>query len=215
MVRLAVNAMTGKTLKEQGYEGGLWKRQKLVAIKAPVFSMSKLVGVDSYLGPEMKSTGEVMGIDTEFRPALAKALMAAGMMLPPKGAILLSIADRHKADAVTLVKDLAEQGYSIYATNGTATMIRALGIDVTTVSKAHEPGHPNTVDIVADGTVQAAVNTVTGDRTTLEDGFEIRRAAAEVRIPCFTSLDTARAAVESLTAGQGDYSVKPLPEYRA
>ena len=132
--------------------------------------MSKLVGVDSYLGPEMKSTGEVMGIDTEFRPALAKALMAAGMMLPPKGAILLSIADRHKADAVTLVKDLAEQDYAIYATNGTATMIRALGIDVTTVSKAHEPGHPNTVDIVADGTVQAAVNTVTGDRTTLEDG---------------------------------------------
>ena len=215
MVRLAVNAMTGKTLKEQGYEGGLWKRQKLVAIKAPVFSMSKLVGVDSYLGPEMKSTGEVMGIDTEFRPALAKALMAAGMMLPPKGAILLSIADRHKADAVTLVKDLAEQDYAIYATNGTATMIRALGIDVTTVSKAHEPGHPNTVDIVADGTVQAAVNTVTGDRTTLEDGFEIRRAAAEVRIPCFTSLDTARAAVESLAAGQGGYSVKPLPEYRA
>ena len=214
MVRLAVNAMTGKTLKEQGYEGGLWKRQKLVAIKAPVFSMSKLVGVDSYLGPEMKSTGEVMGIDTEFRPALAKALMAAGMMLPPKGAILLSIADRHKADAVTLVKDLAEQDYAIYATNGTATMIRALGIDVTTVSKAHEPGHPNTVDIVADGTVQAAVNTVTGDRTTLEDGFEIRRAAAEARIPCFTSLDTARAAVESLAAGQGGYSVKPLPEYR-
>ena len=110
----------------------------------------------------MKSTGEVMGIDTEFRPALAKALMAAGMMLPPKGAILLSIADRHKADAVTLVKDLAEQGYSIYATNGTATMIRALGINVTTVPKAHEPGHPNTVDIVANGTVQAAVNTVTG-----------------------------------------------------
>ena len=214
MVRLAVNAMTGKTLKEQGYEGGLWKRQKLVAIKAPVFSMSKLVGVDSYLGPEMKSTGEVMGIDTEFRAALAKALMAAGMMLPPKGAILLSIADRHKADAVTLVKDLAEQDYAIYATNGTATMIRALGIDVTTVSKAHEPGHPNTVDIVADGTVQAAVNTVTGDRTTLEDGFEIRRAAAEARIPCFTSLDTARAAVESLAAGQGGYSVKPLPEYR-
>ena len=215
MVRLAVNTMTGKTLKEQGYEGGLWKRQKLVAVKAPVFSMSKLVGVDSYLGPEMKSTGEVMGIDTEFRPALAKALMAAGMMLPPKGAILLSIADRHKADAVTLVKDLAEQGYSIYATNGTATMIRALGINVTTVPKAHEPGHPNTVDIVSNGTVQAAVNTVTGDRTTLEDGFEIRRAAAEARIPCFTSLDTARAAVESLAAGQDGYSVKPLPEYRS
>ena len=215
MVRLAVNAMTGVTLEEQGYQGGLWKRQKLVAVKAPVFSMSNLAGVDSYLGPEMKSTGEVMGIDTEFRPALTKALMASGMMLPATGAILLSIADRHKADAVSMVKNLVEQEYTFYATNGTAAMIRAMGIDVTTVPKAHEQGHPNTVDVIASGTVQAAVNTVTGDRATLEDGFEIRRAAAESRIPCFTSLDTARAAIESLAAGQGSYSVKPLAEYRS
>ena len=214
MVRLAVNAMTGVTLEEQGYQGGLWKRQKLVAVKAPVFSMSNLAGVDSYLGPEMKSTGEVMGIDGEFRPALTKALMASGMMLPATGAILLSIADRHKADAVSMVKNLVEQEYTFYATNGTAAMIRAMGIDVTTVPKAHEQGHPNTVDVIASGTVQAAVNTVTGDRATLEDGFEIRRAAAESRIPCFTSLDTARAAIESLAAGQGSYSVKPLAEYR-
>ena len=214
MVRLAVNAMTGLTLERQGYQGGLWKRQKLVAVKAPVFSMSNLAGVDSYLGPEMKSTGEVMGIDVEFRPALTKALIASGMMLPTTGAILLSIADRHKADAVSLVRNLVDQGYTFYATNGTAAMIRAMGTDVTTVPKAHEQGHPNTVDLIAGGTVQAAVNTVTGDRATLEDGFEIRRAAAEARIPCFTSLDTARAAVESLAAGQDGYNVKPLAEYR-
>ena len=215
MVRLAVNAMLGKTLIEQGYWGGLWKRQKLVAVKAPVFSMSKLAGVDTYLGPEMKSTGEVMGIDTEFRPALAKALIAAGMMLPQKGAILLSIADRDKADAIPLVKKLAKQGYEFYATGGTALMIKALGIPVTIVPKAYEEGHPNTVDVITSGKVQAAINTVGNpEMITLEDGFEIRRSAADARIPCFTSLDTARAAVDSLTAGQGDYSVKPLPEYR-
>ena len=94
MVKLAVKVMLGRKLKELGYEGGLWKRQKLVGVKAPVFSMSKLTGVDTYLGPEMKSTGEVMGIDTEFTPAVAKALMAAGLSLKPGGSILLSIADR-------------------------------------------------------------------------------------------------------------------------
>ena len=214
MVQLAVNTMLGKTLAEQGYDGGLWKRQKLVGIKAPVFSMSKLAGVDSYLGPEMKSTGEAMGIDTEFRPALMKALMAAGMMLPAQGAILLSIADRNKADAVSLIKDLAKVGYEIFATQGTASMVSELGIPVAIVPKVHEDGHPNTVDLITNGTVQGVVNTISGERSALEDGFEIRRAAAEVRIPCFTWLDTARAAVESLAGGKDTYSVRPLPEYR-
>ena len=214
MVRLGVNAMLGKTLKEQGYQGGLWKKQKLVAVKAPVFSMSKLAGVDTYLGPEMKSTGEVMGIDYEFRPAVAKALMAAGLMLPPRGSVLLSIADRNKAESVSMVKDLTRAGYSLYATTGTADMIRGLDIPVVAVPKLDE-GHPNVVDIIVDGTVDAVVNTVTRDRETLQDGFEIRRAAVERRIPCFTSLDTARAAVESLANGSEAYSVKPLAAYLA
>ena len=111
MIRLAIKAMLGKSITEAGYEGGLWKRQKLVAVKAPVFSMSKLSGVDNYLGPEMKSTGEVMGIDTDFSSAVAKALMASGMMLPEKGSILLTIADRDKADAVPMIRQLAEAGY--------------------------------------------------------------------------------------------------------
>ncbi|MBM3947916.1 MAG: carbamoyl-phosphate synthase large subunit [SAR202 cluster bacterium] len=212
MVRLAVKVMLGLPLKDQGYKGGLWKRQKLVAVKAPVFSMSKLIGVDTFLGPEMKSTGEVMGIDYEFRPAVTKALMAAGLMLPPKGAILLSISDRHKSEAVPLVKDLAAAGYKLYATGGTAAMIRALGLPVVAITKRLNEGHPNVVDVINDGTVNAVVNTVTGDRDVLQDGFQIRRAAVERRIPCFTSLDTARAAAESL-ASVADYNVKPLPEY--
>ena len=214
MVQLGVSAMLGKTLKEQGYEGGLWKKQKIVGVKAPVFSMSKLAGVDTYLGPEMKSTGEVMGIDHDFRPAVAKALIAAGLMLPAKGSALLSIADRHKAEAVQLVRQLAEAGYSLYATGGTAAMIRDLHLSVVAVPKRLNEGHPNVVDVIMDGTVDAVVNTVTGDRETLQDGFEIRRAAVEKRIPCFTSLDTARAAAESLVSGNAAYSVKPLTAYR-
>ena len=214
MIRLAIKAMLGRSITEAGYEGGLWKRQKLVAVKAPVFSMSKLSGVDNYLGPEMKSTGEVMGIDTDFSSAVAKALMASGMMLPEKGSILLTIADRDKADAVPMIRQLAEAGYGLFATEGTAGMIRGLGIDAFAIPKAHTGDRPNTVDIVADGTVAAVVNTIEGDRESLEDGFEIRRAAVDQRIPCFTSLDTARAAVESLIGGAANYSIKPLPEYR-
>ena len=215
MVRLGVNAMLGKTLKEQGYKGGLWKKQHVVGVKAPVFSMSKLAGVDTYLGPEMKSTGEVMGIDYNFRPAVAKALMAAGLTLPPRGSVLLSIADRNKAESVPMIKELADAGYSLYATHGTAAMIRALDIPVAAVPKRLDRGHPNVVDIITDGTVDAVINTVTGDRETLQDGFEIRRAAVERRIPCFTSLDTARAAAESLSNSSDAYNVKPLSQYLA
>ena len=214
MIRLAIKAMLGKSITEAGYEGGLWKRQKLVAVKAPVFSMSKLSGVDTYLGPEMKSTGEVMGIDTNFSSAVAKALIASGMMLPEKGSILLTIADRDKADAVPMIRQLAEAGYGLFATAGTAGMIRGLGIDAFAIPKAHTGERPNTVDIIADGTVSAVVNTIEGDRESLEDGFEIRRAAVDQRIPCFTSLDTARVAVESLIGGAANYNIKPLPEYR-
>ena len=214
MIRLAIKAMLGKSITEAGYEGGLWKRQKLVAVKAPVFSMSKLSGVDTYLGPEMKSTGEVMGIDNNFSSAVAKALIASGMMLPEKGSILLTIADRDKADAVPMIRQLAEAGYGLFATAGTAGMIRGLGIDAFAIPKAQTGERPNTVDIIADGTVSAVVNTIEGDRESLEDGFEIRRAAVDQRIPCFTSMDTARAAVESLIGGAANYNIKPLPEYR-
>ncbi len=213
MVKLAVKVMLGRKLKELGYKGGLWKRQKLVGVKAPVFSMSKLTGVDTYLGPEMKSTGEVMGIDTEFTPAVAKALMAAGISVKPGGSVLLSVADRDKAESVQMIRDLHAAGCPLYATDGTASMIAGLGLPVIAIPKRLS-GHPNVVDIIEDGTVQAVVNTVTGDREVLQDGFDIRRAATEARIPCFTSLDTARAAVESMSGSGTGYSVKPLPEYR-
>ena len=213
VVSLATKVMLGKTLKEMGYEGGLWKRQKIVGIKAPVFSMSKLTGVDWYLGPEMKSTGEVMGVDHEFQPALAKALMASGLTLKPGGAVLLSIADREKAESVSLIRELLQAGFPLYATEGTASMIAAMGAPVTMITKKLSEGHPNVVDVINEGLVDGVVNTVSETASAMRDGFYIRRAAVEKHIPCYTSLDTARAAVESLLAGSGAYSIKPTQEY--
>jgi len=214
MVNVATKVMLGKSLKEQGYNSGLWERQSLIGIKAPVFSMSKLLGVDTYLGPEMKSTGEVMGIDYTFGAALAKALLAAGLMLPPQGAILFSIADRDKPEALPIIKKFPSLGYKLYATEGTATMIRSAGLPVKMISKKLSEGHPNIIDIINDGTINGVVNTITGGRIPLRDGFQIRRAAAEKRIPCFTSLDTARAAMTALVNGSQIYSAQPLPDYR-
>ena len=214
MVDVATKVMLGRSLKEQGYKTGLWRRQKLVAIKAPVFSMSKLIGVDTYLGPEMKSTGEVMGIDYTFEAALAKTLLAAGLMLSPQGVILFSIADRDKAEALPLIRKFHSIGYKLYATEGTAAMIAAVELPVKMISKKLSEGHPNVIDIISDGTVSGVVNTITGGRIPLRDGFQIRRAAAEKRIPCFTSLDTARAVLEVLLNGSQIYSARPLPDYR-
>jgi len=214
MVQVAVNIMLGRSLQEQGYSGGLWKRQRLVAVKAPVFSMAKLIGVDTYLGPEMKSTGEVMGVDTDWPAALAKALLAADLMLPPTGAALLSLSDRTKPEAVPVIKALAAAGYRFYATHGTAAMIEALGYPVTRVEKLTDGGHPNVVDVIRQGLVHVVINTAEGRITgTLRDGFHIRRAAAEMRIPCFTSIDTARAAAGALVGGGLHYHVQPLAEY--
>jgi carbamoyl-phosphate synthase large subunit len=213
MVRIATKVMAGISLKEQGYEGGLWKRQKLVGIKAPVFSMSKLTGVDSYLGPEMKSTGEVMGIDYSFESALVKALLAAGLMLPQRGSLLLSIADRDKAESLPLIKDLHSLDYRLYATEGTAAMIESIGLPVKMVTKKLSEGHPNVIDVIRDNSVSGVINTITGGRVPLQDGLDIRRAAAEKRIPCFTSLDTARVAIGALADSSQIFNVQPLREY--
>jgi carbamoyl-phosphate synthase large subunit len=214
MVNVATRVMLGHSLKEQGYFTGLWPRQKLIAIKAPVFSMSKLTGVDTYLGPEMKSTGEVMGIDYTFESALAKALISAGLMLPPSGGVLLSIADRDKPEALPIIRKLSQIGYKLYATEGTANMIEAAGLTVNVTTKKLHEGHPNVVDVITNGSVTAVINTVTGGRIPLRDGFQVRRTAAERRVPCFTSLDTARAAVQAVLNGAQNYHIQPLPEYR-
>ena len=213
MVRIATKIMAGVSLKEQGYEGGLWRRQDLVGIKAPVFSMSKLTGVDSYLGPEMKSTGEVMGIDYSFEAALIKALLAAGLMLSQGVSLLLSIADRDKAESLSLIKQLHSLRHELYATEGTAAMIESMGLPVKMVTKKLSEGHPNVLDVIHDNSVSGVINTITGGRIPLRDGLAIRRAAAEKRIPCFTSLDTARVAIGAIADSSQIFNVQPLREY--
>ncbi|MDW8047271.1 MAG: ATP-grasp domain-containing protein, partial [Chloroflexota bacterium] len=213
MVKLGVWAMLGRKLRDLGYVGGLWPKRNLVAVKAPVFSMSKLPAVDTHLGPEMKSTGEVMGVDRTFEAALYKALVASDMALKPRSTVLLSLSDRTKADALPLIHKLADAGFRLYATEGTGQMIAALGLPVTVVTKVLTGNHPNVVDVIRDGTVQCVINTPEGRFTgSLRDGFHIRRAAAERRIPCFTSLDTARVAIEAAVRPT-TYDIKSIAEY--
>ncbi len=215
MVEVAVRAMLGQSLAEQGYPSGLWPATPLVAVKAPVFSMSKLSGVDTHLGPEMKSTGEVMGVDVDYDKALNKALIAAGMAVPAKGRALLSIADQDKPRAMSLIRELGEAGYELHATVGTASLIRGLGYDVHDAPKREVGGDPDVIDLIRSGQIDMVINTPEQISSNIRDGFHIRRAAAEQRIPCFTSIDTAHHAVGAMVEGEADYNVAPLPDYTA
>jgi carbamoyl-phosphate synthase large subunit len=215
MVDLATRVLLGMSLREQGWCGGLHPETGLVAVKAPVFSMSKLPLVVTYLGPVMKSTGEVMGIDWDADRAMAKALIAAGTMIPKRAPVLLSLADKDKEEALPMIRALERAGHALFATEGTARMIEALGLPVTRITKLLSGEHPNVVDAIEQGLVGAVINTVTGRRGPLKDGFQIRRTAVERRIPCFTSIDTARVAVEVVTRTGDQLRARPLAEYVA
>jgi carbamoyl-phosphate synthase large subunit len=216
LVRLAVAIGMGSTLRAEGYarDDGLWPEDSLVAVKAPVFSMAKLLNVDTYLGPEMKSTGEVMGIDRSLAPALWKALVAAGMAPPQSGKVLVTVADKDKPEVAPIIEGLHWLGYEIVATSGTAGLARSLGVGVTEVPKLAE-GDRTILDIIRSGTCAAVINTPTLGKTADRDGFLIRRAAVEARVPCLTSLDTAMAVVTALRASAVTYGVEPLSVYRA
>jgi carbamoyl-phosphate synthase large subunit len=214
MVPLATGIMLGKTLAKQGYEGGLWPRQPLVAVKAPVFSMAKLLGVDVHLGPEMKSTGEVMGIDRAFEPAFYKALVASGLAIPAGGSVLITLADEDKSDAIDMIRQLVRMGHKLYATEGTAALVERHGMPVQVVTKRIGRGHPDTLDVILDRTVDCVINTPGPADKELLDGIEIRRAAVERGIPCITSIDTARTVVAAMARSDALYTVQPFPEYR-
>jgi carbamoyl-phosphate synthase large subunit len=216
MVQVATKAILGQTLHEQGYAGGMWPETKLVAIKAPVFSFAKLTQVDISLGPEMKSTGEVMGVDSTYAGALYKAFIAAGFSMPRGGAILATLADKDKAEALPLLKKLSERGFKIYATMGTAAYLRVNGVNAIKLNKLAE-GSPNIMDAIKNGQVQLLVNTITRGKEPERDGFKIRRASVEHNVPCLTSLDTVKAFLQVLIAledGLHPDSAISLQEYR-
>jgi carbamoyl-phosphate synthase large subunit len=183
-------------------------------VKAPVFSMAKLRGVDTHLGPEMKSTGEVMGIDRSFDAAFFKALIAAGLSLPPHGSILVTIADEDKADALPMIESLTRMGYHLYATEGTAAMIERAGMPVQMVTKRIGHGSPDMLDVIREGIVDGVINTPGPADKEILDGLEIRRAAVERGIPCITSIDTARTVVGAMERAGESFTVEPINSYR-
>jgi carbamoyl-phosphate synthase large subunit len=216
LVRLAVAIGLGSSLAAEGYAraDGLWPEDSLVAVKAPVFSMAKLLDVDTFLGPEMKSTGEVMGIDRAFAPALWKSLLAAGMAPMPSGKVLVTVGDKDKPEAAPIIEALHWLGYEIVATAGTAALADRLGVEVTTIPKLAD-GDRAILDLIRSGQCAAVINTPTQGRTVDRDGFLIRRAAVEARVPCLTSMDTALAVVTALRQSARTFDVAPLSEYRA
>jgi len=214
MINLATKIIMGRTLKELGYRSGLYPESSVVGVKAPVFSFAKLLQVDISLGPEMKSTGEVMGVDRDFKVALYKAMVAAGSMFPKSGNVLATIADRDKKEALPIIRSLVELGYRICATSGTAALLRDAGLPVEQVRKVHE-GSPHIVDLIRANKINLVINTLTKGKAPERDGFQIRRAAVEYGVPCLTSLDTTRAILDVLTEEKEKEHNRlvPLQEY--
>ena len=196
MAQIATKAILGEKLSDLGFTNGLYPESNAVHVKAPVFSFTKLQQVDTYLGPEMKSTGEVMGSDQNLDKALYKAFEASGLRLPDYGAVLFTIADETKEEALALAKRFSEIGYSLLATKHTAAYFEKNGLIVTPVAKISEKAtEKNVVELIREGKAQVVVNTIDKDRgNASKDGFIIRREV-EHGIPLFTSLDTADAII--------------------
>ncbi|MFG6118177.1 carbamoyl-phosphate synthase large subunit [Thalassobacillus sp. B23F22_16] len=195
MANLATKAILGQNLTDLGYETGVAGCPDGVYVKVPVFSFEKLRSVDTTLGPEMKSTGEVIGYDSTLEKALYKGMTAAGLKIPVEGSVLLTVADKDKKEALEIARTFHELGFRLYATIGTADAIQSAGIPVQTVSKVGATDM-NIIDIIQSGNVQFVVNTFTKGQQSRSDGFRIRRTAVEHGIACLTSLDTAKAIVD-------------------
>ena len=191
MVEYATRIALGETLESLGLPTGLVPARPHVAVKAPVFSFSKMGLVEIALGPEMKSTGEVMGIGRTYADALFKAIHGANMRIPDKGNILMTVADRDKEEAARLAKGFIDLGYHIMATGGTGRYFTEHGVDCTAVNKISE-GNPNCADFIREGKVDLMLNTLTYGKKPEREGFQLRRLAVEMGVPCLTSLDTAR-----------------------
>ncbi|MFP3723752.1 carbamoyl-phosphate synthase large subunit [Priestia filamentosa] len=198
MANIATKVVVGASLKELGYESGLCPVKQGVYVKVPVFSFAKLRRVDITLGPEMKSTGEVMGKDLTFEKALYKGFIAAGMNIQQHGSVLMTVSDGDKEEALELARRFHALGYKIYATEGTAENIKNANIPVEAVKKISQSHEENLLGLIRSGEAKIVVNTLTKGKQPARDGFRIRREAVENGIPCLTSLDTAKAILRVL-----------------
>ena len=210
LAKLAAKVMAGKTLKELGFTAEIWP--SYWAVKESVFPFNKFLGQDIVLSPEMRSTGEVMGLDADLGIAYAKAQMAANSPLPLKGRVFISIADAHKKDLVQLAQSYLDLGFELVATNGTATALEAAGIKVQRTLKVLQ-GRPNIVDLLKNKEIQLVINTPNGSAPR-EDEVKIRTTAVMTGTPIMTTISGAKAAALGIAALQKHgYSVKTIQEY--
>ncbi|SFL59412.1 carbamoyl-phosphate synthase large subunit [Salibacterium qingdaonense] len=205
----ATRAIAGTTLVEQGYADGMLPEKKEVSVKVPVFSFAKLRRVDISLGPEMKSTGEVIGRDASLEKALYKGLIASGMSIPAHGSVLFTVADKNKDEALKLAQRFHAIGYTLLATQGTADFLRRHDIPAQTVNKVSESS-PDLLDVIRKGQAQFIINTLTQGKQPARDGFRIRREAVENEVVCMTSMDTADALLRVLE--MFSFSTEAVPE---
>ncbi|HXW51159.1 MAG TPA: carbamoyl-phosphate synthase large subunit [Candidatus Acidoferrales bacterium] len=214
LVAAATSVALGRSLRELGLQPGLGPPPDFVAVKVPVFSFSKLRRIETLLGPEMKSTGEVLGIARTYAGALLRGLIGTGIVLPPPGGrILLSIADEEKAAALPVARALSEMDFELHATTGTWSFFKEHGIMTTRVNKIAE-GSPHVLDLIGESGVDLVINNAAATSSAQSDGFRIRHAALESGVACLTSLDTVRALVLALAAqGESPLDVCPLQEY--
>ncbi|MGA8534271.1 MAG: carbamoyl-phosphate synthase large subunit [Candidatus Tumulicola sp.] len=211
IVAAATRIALGEKLRDMEYGTGLQPHVPYVVVKVPVFSFSKMRGVETILGPEMKSTGEVLGIDATFAGALLKGFVAAGVRLPGTGGrILVSIADEEKRESVPVLRRYGELGHTLVATPGTRAVLQSAGIPSQPINKIAD-GSPHVIDLIASRGVDLVINDAKGARE-ISDNYKIRRTAVEAGIACLTSLDTARALAEALASTAGP--PRSLQEYR-
>jgi len=211
MAKIAARVAAGRTLAELGLVDDLTASG--IFVKSPVFPFVRFPGVDTILGPEMKSTGEVMGVGETFAEAFLKSQVAAGVKLPERGRVFVSVKDADKPRAVELAKILVGLGFSIVATRGTAAALEAAGVPVTPVNKVHE-GRPHIVDMMKNDEIALVVNTVQEKRAAILDSYQIRREALTDQIPTYTTLAGARAAAIGLTGMRElvPYAIQSLHE---
>ncbi|MDR0529147.1 MAG: carbamoyl-phosphate synthase large subunit [Zoogloeaceae bacterium] len=208
LAKIAARCMAGKSLKAQGISAEVVP--PYFSVKEAVFPFVKFHGVDAILGPEMKSTGEVMGVGMNFAEAFVKSQLAAGVKLPSGGKVFLSVRDDHKTKAVDIARKLAEAGFTLLATRGTAAVIQAAGIEVTAVNKVTE-GRPHIVDMIKNNEIALIINTVEEKRQAIQDSRSIRTSGLQARTTMYTTLWGAEAATEGIAA-RGDLLVYPLRE---
>lgn len=208
MVDLATRAMFGEKLKDMGYGTGLYKKSPYVAVKVPVFSFEKLINVDNHLGPEMKSTGEVLGIASTLEEALYKGLIGAGYKMKRGGGVFITVRNSDKCEIGDVVKKYADLGFKIYATEGTANYLHEYGVNAITVKKIHEDKRDNTLTLIESGKIQYVISTSAKGRQPERDSVKIRRKTVERNIPCLTSIDTANALADCLKSKYSQISTE-------